>query len=372
MSPVLNQSTVFAHGDGASPFQHGIPGILTDGKVVQLKNSKLKSKVHLFQTRDKKESKLSSIFNGFRLFFPNLGATSSVHDDDDDTKLYQHGIPGIPTDGKVALLKNSKLKSLVYLIGTVHISKQSAETVKKVINYVKPDVVAVELCRERAVGIMTTSLKDDVTLLDMLYGSMMVPWGLSMKIAIFALGCWDRQLRAKGILQGLEFKVAIQESSRVGARCVLIDQDWNVTYNKVSKVFSWGLLWNSLLADYKDIEYTRSSVKEMTSLSTKHYPEFEKVLVDDRDKFMFEGIRSFEKKVVAVVGMAHMDGIELLWKQAEEAENKKPSIMKNCMGCFTSYNLYFLLCFSSYNLYFLLCFSSYNLLTGQYRIGWLG
>ncbi|KAI3878327.1 hypothetical protein MKX03_021787, partial [Papaver bracteatum] len=60
----------------------------------------------------------------------------------EDTSHYQHGIPGIPTDGKVVLLKNSKLKSEVYLVGTDHFSKESAETVKKVIDYVRPNAVA--------------------------------------------------------------------------------------------------------------------------------------------------------------------------------------------------------------------------------------
>ncbi|KAI3933136.1 hypothetical protein MKW92_002292 [Papaver armeniacum] len=207
----------------------------------------------------------------------NLRATFSGDDDDDNP--YQHGIPGIPTDGKVVLLKNSKLKSKVYLVGTVHISKQSAETVKKVINYVKPNVLAVELCSESAAAIMTCNLKEDVTLLDILYRSMTAPWGLRMKIGMFAVDCWNRQLRADGILQVLEFKVAIQESSKLGARCVLMDQDHNVTNEKISEVLSWNLLWNCLLGDYKDLfttEYaTRSSVQEEISLMKKQNPENE-------------------------------------------------------------------------------------------------
>ncbi|KAI3878330.1 hypothetical protein MKX03_021790, partial [Papaver bracteatum] len=67
---------------------------------------------------------------------------STVSGHGDDANHYQHGIPGIPTDGKVVLLKNSKLGSEIYLVGTNHISKHSAETVKKVINYVRPNVVA--------------------------------------------------------------------------------------------------------------------------------------------------------------------------------------------------------------------------------------
>ncbi|KAI3877287.1 hypothetical protein MKX03_024222 [Papaver bracteatum] len=70
-------------------------------------------------------------------------SSSSSSSAQDETSHYQHGIPGIPTDGKVVLLKNSNNGAQIYLIGTNHVSKQSAETVKKVINYVRPDVVAV-------------------------------------------------------------------------------------------------------------------------------------------------------------------------------------------------------------------------------------
>ncbi|KAI3877293.1 hypothetical protein MKX03_024228, partial [Papaver bracteatum] len=71
-------------------------------------------------------------------------STSTCHqqpssEEEDDTSHYQHGIP---TDGKVVLLWNSSNGAQIYLVGTVHVSKQSAETVKKVIDYVRPDVVA--------------------------------------------------------------------------------------------------------------------------------------------------------------------------------------------------------------------------------------
>ncbi|KAI3856208.1 hypothetical protein MKX03_027790, partial [Papaver bracteatum] len=55
---------------------------------------------------------------------------------------YQHGIPGIPNDGKVVLLQNSSNGSQLYLVGTVHRYKETTQTVKKVINYVKPDTIA--------------------------------------------------------------------------------------------------------------------------------------------------------------------------------------------------------------------------------------
>ncbi|KAI3866671.1 hypothetical protein MKX03_034861, partial [Papaver bracteatum] len=91
---------------------------------------------------------MSSIFNYlFRVFITNLRSIFHQKSPSSDyaqpeTSHYQHGIPGIPTDGKVVLLKNSSNAAQIYLVGTNHISKQSAETVKEVIDYVRPDVVA--------------------------------------------------------------------------------------------------------------------------------------------------------------------------------------------------------------------------------------
>ncbi|KAI3945686.1 hypothetical protein MKW98_022960 [Papaver atlanticum] len=101
-----------------------------------------------------------------------------------DETHYQHGIPGIPTDGKVVLLKNSNNGAQIYLIGTCHVSKQSAETVKKVIDYVMPDVVAVEQCKKRAMS-MWNSKPEDATFYKLLCKSMRAPGGLCTKIASF-------------------------------------------------------------------------------------------------------------------------------------------------------------------------------------------
>ncbi|KAI3942851.1 hypothetical protein MKX01_034705, partial [Papaver californicum] len=59
-----------------------------------------------------------------------------------DESHYHHGIPGIPTDVKLVLLKNSSNGSQLYLFGTNPAYRESARTVKKVINTVRPDVVA--------------------------------------------------------------------------------------------------------------------------------------------------------------------------------------------------------------------------------------
>ncbi|KAI3871630.1 hypothetical protein MKW92_025388 [Papaver armeniacum] len=258
-----------------------------------------------------------------------------------DETHYQHDIPGIPIDGRVVLLKNSYNGAQLYLIGAVHGSNQSAETVKKVIDYVRPNIVAAELCEKRVMAM--NKQPDNDTWYKLFRKSMVAPGGLCMKIYIFMVNCRRRRMHAYGITPGLEFKVAIEESSRVGASCFYIDQDINVriptffvfawvyhlfysmnykfclqvTYQQLSKVPSFDLLWKaycdseiSVLTDFAHGKYTRSFVREISGKQKKHCPEMRQVYVSN--------LRSFQGKVVAVVGMAHMDGIELLWKLMEE------------------------------------------------------
>ncbi|KAI3968600.1 hypothetical protein MKW92_028130 [Papaver armeniacum] len=252
---------------------------------------------------------------------------------------YPHDLPGIPNDGKVVLLNNSKTGSQVYVVGTIHVSKESADTVKKVINYVMPDVVAVELCNKRAMELMKWKPGDD-DLYKLCLKSMKAPGGLSMKLFSFLINLWYRRFRAGGTFPGLEFKVAMEESIRVKAECFPIDQDVRVLFQQLSELLSYDFLWRictkgseeskemdqllNYFTDFKDEDMTRSSVREMISFLKKVFPEISRLIIEDRDKVMFTRLRRFRGKIVAVVGMGHMDGIELMWKSSENDDNTKP------------------------------------------------
>ncbi|KAI3871813.1 hypothetical protein MKW92_026293 [Papaver armeniacum] len=273
----------------------------------------------------------------FRVFITNLRSifhrrpSSSAQDE----THYQHGIPGIPTDGKVVLLKNSNNGAQIYLVGTVHGSEQSAEIVKEVIDYVRPDLVAVELCKERAMAIMEWKPEDDTSLYMLFRRSMRAAGGLCMKFVIFIESCRERRSHANGIIPGLEFKVAIEESSRVGARCFYIDQDMDVTLQQLCKVSSFYWLWSAYSTGVRgEAKFTRSFVQEIHSFQKELSPEIFKAMIEDRDKFMFTNLRSFQGKVVAAVGMGHMDGIELLWKREEEDDNSSVfiTVTEGCHG----------------------------------------
>ena len=55
-----------------------------------------------------------------------------------------------PVPETMSYLRDLRSGSEVYLVGTAHISRKSADEVRSVIRSVKPDVVFVELCRARA------------------------------------------------------------------------------------------------------------------------------------------------------------------------------------------------------------------------------
>ncbi|KAI3867268.1 hypothetical protein MKW98_001702 [Papaver atlanticum] len=197
----------------------------------------------------------------------------SRQSEQDETSHYQHGIPGIPTDGKVVLLKNSNNGALLYLVGTNHHSKHSAETVKKVIDNVKPDIVAIEQCEKRAMSLMKLKPKH-ATLYKLFRFSMRTPGGLGVKLGMFLTNCHHRRLFAHGIFPGLDFKVAMEESSRVGARCFYIDQDIDVINQQSPKSSFFDLLMETFCIKVRgEVEYTRSYVHEMYSLHKKLFPD---------------------------------------------------------------------------------------------------
>ncbi|KAI3926153.1 hypothetical protein MKW98_028289, partial [Papaver atlanticum] len=90
---------------------------------------------------------------------------------------YQHGIPGIPNDGKVVLLKNSSNGSQVYLVGTVHYCKESTQTVKKI-----------ELCERRGMQFLEWISEDD-DLYTLYQESTRARGGLSTKVGMFVRNC---------------------------------------------------------------------------------------------------------------------------------------------------------------------------------------
>lgn len=64
---------------------------------------------------------------------------------------------------------------------------------------------------------------------------------------------------------------------------------------------------------------TRANVRQMREFLEYQFPRVSKVFIEERDDIMFDALmRIRAERVVAVVGMAHMDGIERRWEETQE------------------------------------------------------
>ncbi|XP_050537326.1 traB domain-containing protein [Daktulosphaira vitifoliae] len=256
----------------------------------------------------------------------------------------------------VAVLKSSN-GSTVYLVGTAHFSKESQDDVAHVINAVKPDVVVIELCLNRkTILTIDESTIADVTgiTLDGLRGSIKklgLTQGIFYQLMLNISANISRDL---GMIPGGEFRRAVQEAKKYNSYIFLGDRPVDVTIKRVISMLSWpkSIKLLSHLLFTSDLKITKEDVEKFKNkdlLETlmlemaADYPELEKVIVDERDKYLTHSLQScagftidktgvhfFDSSpriVVGVVGLGHIAGIKNYWESVTEEEIAELSII---------------------------------------------
>lgn len=208
----------------------------------------------------------------------------------------------------------------VYLVGTAHLSKESVEDVRTTVEQVRPEAVCVELCKARHQAMTQADSWSKMDIFKV----------VKQKKAIFLLAqlimtSFYRRLGEKlGIQPGAEMLEGIKMAEESGAQLVLADRDIEITLKRV-----WGYLgfWNKLklffqvllgLTMSEDIDATMiEDLKKSDQLQAVmaefagKFPEIKRRLIDERDTYLAEKIRTAPgKTVVAVVGAGHVDGIK--------------------------------------------------------------
>ncbi|KAL2328329.1 hypothetical protein Fmac_021756 [Flemingia macrophylla] len=224
----------------------------------------------------------------------------------------------------------------VYLVGTAHVSEESSREVQAIVNFLKPQVVFLELCSSRVavltlqnlkvptMGEMITMLKKKHNMFEVLYGWFLAK--IASKLEVFP---------------GSEFRVAYEEAIKYGGRVILGDRPVQITLRRTwSKMPLWHktkLLYslffqavflpssddlNKMLKEMDDSDMLTLVIQEMS----KEFPTLMETLVHERDQYMSSTllkVASENSSVVAVVGKGHLQGIKKHWKQ--------PVVMKDLM-----------------------------------------
>ena len=174
-------------------------------------------------------------------------------------------------------------KNLVFL-GTSHIAKQSLDDVTHLIEKEKPDIIAIELDKKRLPALMHKGPKK-VDFRNIRR--------VGFKGFIFSLfGAWAEKKLGKlvGVSPGSEIKQAIKIAKKEKIGLALIDQDIEITLQRLSKSITWKEKF-SFLADIikaiftkkKEIEFDLATVpdkkiiKKLTSKLKIQYLKISKI-----------------------------------------------------------------------------------------------
>ena len=211
----------------------------------------------------------------------------------------------------------------IILLGTAHVSKESAQLVKDVIEEEKPDTVCVELCESRYQAIRQKEMWQDTDIVKVIREKKSF-----LLLANLLLASFQKRIAKKlNIKPGQEMIQAIETGENVGAKIHLADRDIRITLSRTWRTMG---LWSKLKLFFQLIlsigevdeisEEDIEKLKQKDVLETlladvgKSLPVVKDILIDERDRYLAYKIRTAPgNKIVAVVGAGHVPGIKKYW-----------------------------------------------------------
>ncbi len=210
----------------------------------------------------------------------------------------------------------------IVLVGTAHVSEKSTELVKKTIDEEKPDIVGVELDRERYLQLKQGQKWENLNISEMIKSGQTYLFLINVMLANL-----QRQLGQQlGVKPGMEMITAtkIAEEKEIGI--ALLDRSVKITLkramNAMTIIEKVKLLWGialGLFTDEKEV-ITKEKVEilkdkdvmnELMGKLSKEMPGVKRILVDERDLFIANKILAAPgKKIVAVLGAGHLEGVK--------------------------------------------------------------
>ena len=210
----------------------------------------------------------------------------------------------------------------IILVGTVHVSQESADLVRAVIEEERPDAVCVELDSRRYEALSLPRKWESFDLKEVIRKKQ-----LSTMLANVLLASYQKRLGDQlGVLPGTEMLEAINVAKQHDVPIFLCDRDVRVTMRRAwrsTPFFKKSMLVSSLtlsVFDTKPVsEDSLQDLKKQDVLSEmmkelgKEIPTLKTVLIDERDHYLAEKTLQAEgRTIVSVVGAGHVEGIKTI------------------------------------------------------------
>ncbi|RPF51054.1 TraB/GumN family protein [Aquisalibacillus elongatus] len=208
----------------------------------------------------------------------------------------------------------------VIIIGTAHVSKQSAEQVKEVVATEQPDSVCVELDQQRYQSIKDGNKWKNMDIFKVIKEKKATMLLMNMMISSFQ----NRMAKQFGINPGQEMIQGIESAEEHDAELVLADRNIQITFQRIWRNLGFSgkfkLLMSIIYSIFSNDDISEEELERMKSQDmldsvlqefSQSFPRLKKPLIDERDQYLAQKIKEAPgQKVVAILGAAHVPGVK--------------------------------------------------------------
>lgn len=211
----------------------------------------------------------------------------------------------------------------IIILGTAHVSKDSVDQVRSVIEAEKPDCVCVELCESRYQSIKSRDQWKNMDIIKVIREKKAF-----LLLSNLMLASFQKRIASKlDVKPGQEMIQAIDSAKEVDAKIHLADRDIRATLSRTWRSMGlWSkvkLIFQLLLSMGEADEITEEDVEKMKQQDMlesilaevgESMPQLKHALIHERDLYLAEKIRTAPgSRIVAVVGAGHVPGIKSHW-----------------------------------------------------------
>ena len=234
-----------------------------------------------------------------------------MSDEEDKTSRYRDSedVEVIEIDGREFIL-----------VGTAHISQESVDLVRNIVEAEKPDCVCIELDAQRYEALSQQKRFASLDLREVIRNQQLAALLMNLLLASY-----QKRLGGKlGVVPGSELLEAAKVAKENDIAVSLCDRDIRVTLRRAWASLS---LWKKAMlistfaaSAFEDPELSEEElnrIKQKDVLSElmnelgQAMPTLKEALIDERDRYLAQKIRESEgQKLVAVVGAGHIEGMK--------------------------------------------------------------
>lgn len=207
----------------------------------------------------------------------------------------------------------------IYLVKTAHVSKNSIQDVMDCFEQTNPDTICIELDSERYETLTNRNAWRDQDIVKIIKDKK-----VAFLLVNIILSSFQRRMASQmDTNTGGEMIKGIELAKEYNRKLVLADRSIKTTFMRIwanlglfEKAKLLMAIISSIFDDEEISEEELQSLKQSDALDAalnevgKEFPVVKKILVDERDSYLAEKIRTADgNKIIAIIGAAHCNGI---------------------------------------------------------------